>query len=158
MKAKQGKHVIRILLVGICAVLLGVGAYFTLSQAAPISLPFDDPARVAEGERLYAEHCASCHGANLEGEEDWQSPGPDGRMPAPPHDETGHTWHHADELLFRITKEGSAAVIGRGYESNMMGFGDVLTDEEILSILGYIKSTWPDEVISSHEQMNGRPG
>ena len=27
-------------------------------------------------------------------------------LPAPPHNETGHTWHHPDEMLFAITKYG----------------------------------------------------
>ena len=29
-----------------------------------------------------------------------------------PHDASGHTWHHADDLLFEIVKDGPAAVIG----------------------------------------------
>ena len=42
---------------------------------------------VALGQQIYAENCASCHGANLEGQPNWRSPGPEGRLPAPPHDE-----------------------------------------------------------------------
>ncbi|WP_436088924.1 c-type cytochrome [Pararhizobium sp. LjRoot255] len=64
------------------------------------------------GKTLYAKHCATCHGANLEGQRDWKRPLPSGRMPAPPHDASGHTWHHADGVLFRITREGPAAVVG----------------------------------------------
>ena len=43
------------------------------------------------GQRLYGDHCASCHGLNLEGEANWRVRNDDGTMPAPPHDETGHT-------------------------------------------------------------------
>ena len=121
-------------------------------------IPHDDPARVAEGAGLYATHCAACHGADLEGQPDWRTPLLSGRLPAPPHDETGHTWHHADALLFRITKEGSAAVVGGGYESDMAGFGDILTDAEILSVLAYIKSTWPAEVVDVHDGINAAAG
>lgn len=39
---------------------------------------------IAEGEALYAEACAACHGAQLEGQPDWRTRGPDGRLPAPP--------------------------------------------------------------------------
>ena len=99
---------------------------------------------LALGAAVYAQSCASCHGAALEGEPDWRSRLPSGLLPAPPHDETGHTWHHADDALFRITKEGPAAVIGGGYESAMPGFGDVLSDDEIRAVLAYIKSTWPE--------------
>lgn len=97
-----------------------------------------------DGAALYQQNCASCHGAELQGQPDWRSPGPDGRLPAPPHDATGHTWHHGDDILFRITRDGTAAVVGGGYESDMPGFGDALTDAEIRAILDYIKSTWPE--------------
>lgn len=97
-----------------------------------------------DGAALYQQNCASCHGAELQGQPDWRSPGPDGRLPAPPHDATGHTWHHGDDILFRITRDGTAAVVGGGYESDMPAFGDALTDAEIRAVLDYIKSTWPE--------------
>ena len=96
------------------------------------------------GAALYAEHCAACHGADLEGAPDWKSARPSGRLPAPPHDAAGHTWHHGDALLFRIVKEGTAAVVGNGYESDMPAFEGVLEDAEIRDVLAYIKSTWPE--------------
>tara|TARA_R110000737_G_scaffold127217_2_gene159730 strand:- start:57 stop:461 length:405 start_codon:yes stop_codon:yes gene_type:complete len=96
------------------------------------------------GAALYQQHCASCHGAELQGQPDWRSPGPDGRLPAPPHDATGHTWHHDDDILFRITRDGTATVVGGGYESDMPGFGGALSEAQIRVILDYIKSTWPE--------------
>ena len=100
-------------------------------------------ADIAAGETLYAENCASCHGAELEGQPDWRRRLDNGRMPAPPHDETGHTWHHSDRNLFIVTKGGVGAVVP-GYESDMPAFEKVLTDDEIADILSFIKSTWPD--------------
>lgn len=98
------------------------------------------------GETLYAAHCAACHGANLEGQPNWRERLPNGRMPAPPHDASGHTWHHPDAVLFGITKEG--LVPGRfappKYQSDMPGFGDTLSDDQIRAILAYIKSSWPE--------------
>ncbi|MQW58650.1 c-type cytochrome [Sinorhizobium meliloti] len=99
---------------------------------------------IALGKTLYAKRCAACHGAKLEGQRDWKSPLPSGRIPAPPHDASGHTWHHADGMLFRVTKEGPAAVVGRGYKSDMPGFGNVMSDDEIHAVLAFIKSTWPE--------------
>ena len=64
-------------------------------------------------------------------------------MPAPPHDETGHTWHHSDRNLFVLTKGGIGAVVP-GYESDMPAFGEILSDEEIAAVIAYIKSTWPE--------------
>jgi mono/diheme cytochrome c family protein len=96
------------------------------------------------GRQVYAAHCASYHGANLEGQPDWKRRLPSGRMSAPPHDASGHTWHHPDGVLFRITKEGPAAVVVGGYESDMPGFGDVLSDGEIRAVLEFIKSMWSE--------------
>ncbi len=109
---------------------------------------------VAEGAAIYERECAACHGADLEGQPEWRTRDADGYLPAPPHDETGHTWHHPTAQLFEITKYGTEAVVGGGYRSNMMGFGDVLTDEQILATLAYIKSTWPSRIIERHDEMD----
>ena len=66
---------------------------------------------IQTGQALYAEHCAACHGVELEGQANWQQPNPDGTMPAPPHDETGHTWHHDNMLLFNYTKLGGEGTL-----------------------------------------------
>ncbi|MGB0412748.1 MAG: c-type cytochrome [Pikeienuella sp.] len=104
---------------------------------------------IVAGERIYVEYCAACHGANLEGQENWRSPGADGRLPAPPHDETGHTWHHPDSLLFDYTKLGGKALMatkGIEFDSGMPGFSDQLSDPEIHNVLAYVKSTWPERI------------
>lgn len=119
-----------------------------------IRLPYDRPESIARGAVIYADNCASCHGADLQGEPNWKQPSPEGLMPAPPHDESGHTWHHPDEVLFRLTKLGTAAVVGQGYESNMPGFSDILSDQDILDVLGFIKSTWPPEIVEIHNGMS----
>ncbi|WP_371039059.1 cytochrome c [Rhodosalinus sp. FB01] len=119
-------------------------------------LPYEDPSRVANGEAIYGTHCAACHGAALEGAPDWRAPGPDGLMPAPPHDASGHTWHHADALLVDIVTRGTEAVVGGDYRSGMIGFGEVLRKDEILDVLAFIKSTWPEEIVEIHNDVNRR--
>lgn len=114
--------------------LLWVGLY----QRGPVEASAE---RLGRGRAIYAANCASCHGAKLEGQPDWKNRLPSGRMPAPPHDISGHTWHHPDGVLFRITKEGPADVVGGGYQSDMPGFADVLSDDEIRAVLDFIKST-----------------
>ena len=108
------------------------------------------------GQQIYAENCASCHGANLEGQtSDWRSPGPDGKLPAPPHDASGHTWHHTDELLFSLTKYGLAEAAGlKNYESNMPIYKDILTDDEIIAVMSFIKSTWPRQITDHHDRLD----
>ncbi|MBE7734323.1 MULTISPECIES: c-type cytochrome [Devosia] len=104
-----------------------------------------------DGRTLYLDNCAACHGVELEGQPDWMARLSNGRLPAPPHDETGHTWHHSDAQLFRIVKEGLAS-IAPGYETDMPAFGATMTDTEITAVLDYIKSTWPDRVRESQAQ------
>ena len=105
------------------------------------------------GAVVYADYCASCHGANLEGQPNWRSRMPNGKLPAPPHDANGHTWHHPDRQLFAITKYGSAAIIGNNYESDMAGFGESLSDGEIWDVLAYIKSQWPERERTVQERI-----
>ncbi|ODT66651.1 MAG: cytochrome C [Pelagibacterium sp. SCN 63-23] len=112
--------------------------------------------QVAEGRQLYLENCASCHGVNLEGQPDWQSPGPSGRLPPPPHDATGHTWHHSDGQLLAITRLGTAAIVGNGYESDMPGFADRLSDAQIIAVLDYVKSTWPGREAAYQRSVSDR--
>jgi len=102
--------------------------------------------KLVGGQALYAEHCAACHGADLEGQPNWKEPLPDGRYPAPPHDESGHTWHHGDEYLFAVTKDGGQETAPPGFLSGMPGFGGALSDDEIWSILEFIKGSWPKEI------------
>jgi mono/diheme cytochrome c family protein len=99
------------------------------------------------GAEVYQANCAGCHGQDGQGQPNWQRRGSDGIYPAPPHDSTGHTWHHADGLLFRIVRDGGQAVYGSpGIVSGMPPFGGQLTDEEIRAVLAYIKRWWgPDE-------------
>lgn len=107
----------------------------------------------SDGAALYQQNCASCHGGNLEGQPNWKQRKPDGKLPAPPHDASGHTWHHSDQQNLDITKLGIEALVS-GYKSDMIGFGDKLSDDEIWAILDYIKSTWPEE-IRARRKANG---
>jgi mono/diheme cytochrome c family protein len=122
----------------VVVVVVAVMAYYFLGAGGQLAAP-----GLAGGRQLYAANCAGCHGVELEGQPDWMLRLPNGRLPAPPHDETGHTWHHSDEQLFTITKFGLQA-IAPGYESDMPAFEQVLTDDEISSILDYIRSSWPE--------------
>ena len=142
-------------LVVVAAASVGIVALWSSGNWASRQRDMDAEVLVA-GRTLYQTHCAACHGADLEGQPNWQTPLPNGRLPAPPHDATGHTWHHPDGVLLRITKDGPAAVVGDGYESDMPGFGGILTDSELRSILSYIKSTWPERERQYQAEMTRR--
>ena len=94
-----------------------------------------DARQLALGAQVYAQNCASCHGARLEGQPQWRRRLPNGRMPAPPHDESGHTWHHPDDMLFGMTKYGIARYAPPGYESDMPAFAGKLSDDQIRAVL-----------------------
>ena len=123
---------------------------------AGCSPPGPDSAQLALGEKLYALHCAACHGANLDGQPNWRKRLPNGRLPAPPHDDNGHTWHHPDPVLFGITKHGLVPPYApKGYESDMPGFAGTLSDAEIRAVLAFIESRWSERVRKLRAEMLG---
>ena len=142
------------------AALFGATLYAfsnVLAETDRVVLRDNDPAIVALGANVYEANCASCHGAYLEGQANWRSPGEDGRLPAPPHDGTGHTWHHDGDTLFQLTKYGVSSLINDpNLASNMPIYDRVLSDEEIIAVLSYIKSTWPEEIRARHTEMENR--
>ena len=107
------------------------------------------------GAKIYVQHCAACHGAKLEGQPNWRQRLPNGRMPAPPHDESGHTWHHPDAVLFGITKFGLVPPFAPpGYESDMPAFAGKLSDGEIRAVLAFIESHWTSrDVLEARAEM-----
>ncbi len=90
--------------------LAGIAAWTLLALDEGVS-PADpgDAVLVAGGAAVYAAQCGECHGERLEGAPDWRRRNQDGSLPAPPHDESGHTWHHTDQQLFDMVKRGGAA-------------------------------------------------
>jgi len=127
------------------AVALGV-AYWAAAPEGLAGADAGDPELVARGAEIYAAQCATCHGKNLEGEANWRVQKPSGVLPAPPHDESGHTWHHGDDQLFAITKRGGQPFMPPGMQSAMPAFEAGLTDRDIWAVLAYIKSRWPDNI------------
>ena len=68
-------------------------------------------------------------------------------MPAPPHDESGHTWHHTDAVLFGITKYGLVNYAPPGYQSDMPAYAGKLSDDEIRAVLSFIQSHWKTKAV-----------
>ena len=147
---------------GLLALLLVAGAGYLSLRASnrhvspPLhSLRPDDSQVLRVGARIYAQQCAACHGAKGEGQPHWRDRGPDGLLPAPPHDPSGHTWHHPDEQLFAITNQGLAQLINQpDYRTAMPIYGGVLSDDEIVAVLSWIKAQWPPEIRRRHDEIN----
>ena len=141
---------VRGLLLGCAVVALlaasAVAAALALRAPAAPRLHFADAenaAVVLEGKRLYASHCAGCHGRKLQGQLLWQVQDEFAGRRAPAHDQTGHTWQHADEDLFVMTKFGRFATTPAAAKSYMPAYAQNLSDDQILATIAYIKATWP---------------
>jgi mono/diheme cytochrome c family protein len=120
------------------------GSAVTLTPVPP--LPTLDQAEVASGQQVYRQHCAICHGPNAEGQPNWKVPDANGNLPAPPHDDSGHTWHHADGLLYEIIRDGFRDPLKPPDSPlTMPAFGDKLSDAEIRAVIAYFKSLWSEQ-------------
>ncbi|WP_228129222.1 cytochrome c [Pusillimonas sp. T7-7] len=126
-----------------------------MRQSGPAFIDPSDQTRVMQGRVVYTNNCAACHGESLQGQPSWRERMPNGRLPAPPHDKTGHTWHHPDAMLVDMVKNG--LVPGKtappGYVSDMPAYGAVLSDEEIIAAIAYIKSNWPPKVLEAQKEV-----
>jgi mono/diheme cytochrome c family protein len=110
-----------------------------------------DPQILAEGRRVFQQHCAVCHGSEAQGlVEDWKKPGADGKYPPPPLNGTAHAWHHPLSQLTRVVKDGTAKLGG-----NMPGWGGTLSDAQIENSLHYVISLWSEEIFRGWEERGG---
>ena len=91
---------------------------------------------------MYDLHCATCHRPDLSGDPLWRTPASDGGFRPPPHDSTGHTWHHSDQVLVAIVLKGYEFPVP---ESRMPSFAEILTADEVGAILDFFKSSWGPE-------------
>jgi S-disulfanyl-L-cysteine oxidoreductase SoxD len=141
--------------VGAAALTLTLAGCDRLRARAGIELRGDDPRLFAEGKAIYGARCAACHGARLEGQPNWRERDGAGRLPAPPHDPSGHTWHHPDQVLFDLVKYGVArAAHLKDYASAMPAFEGTLSDAEIIAVLTWIKAQWPSDIRKQQEQID----
>jgi len=136
-------------------VLITVGnlAYERLTTRIADSANADDPALVGLGHRLYEQHCAYCHGADLGGQPDWDGAYPDGNRPALPLDGRGPIARLSDRDLFDITRFGGQPFSPSSYRNRMPGYEGKLTEPEIWAVLAYIKSRWSPETLERQRQI-----
>ena len=99
---------------------------------------------VSQGATVFQENCAACHGKQAEGAPEWRNVGPDGKYPAPPLNGTGHGWHHPLRILFQVVKKGSP-----GGQGMMPAWGGKLSDDEIIAVIAWFQSKWPDQIYAA---------
>jgi len=145
------------MVLGAVALGLAMLAYARAQTAPPASQADpDNTEHVALGQQIYASFCSGCHGVNLEGQPNWRQRLPMGNFPAPPHDDTGHTWHHPDQWLFEVVKFGGKHHAPARYRSAMPAYQEMLSDAEIWAVLAFIKSRWPAAIRAQQAQQNAR--
>ena len=96
------------------------------------------------GKKLYAVHCFECHGENGIGQDQerlWGGNDANGDLIAPALNGKAHTWHHSPKYLFKYLKKGSPVK-----NSSMPSFGNELNKREILSVIAYLQSLWPESI------------
>ena len=143
------------LLALIALLLIGGGAAVLLYQPVPAQAITvnDQPISAGQimlGKQVYNANCATCHGTNAEGQPNWKTSDENGAFPAPPHNSEGHTWHHNDDFLLEIIANGGSAF---SPNREMPGYKDVLTNEEMVAVLAYIKTFWGPEQMEFQNQM-----
>lgn len=86
----------------------------------------NSPELVTQGQVIYSDTCAACHGANGEGEV------------GPALNGSAHAWHHVDDQLRDVVRDGIP-------NTAMVGHGEHLTAQEIDAVLSFIKTWWTPE-------------
>jgi thiol:disulfide interchange protein DsbC len=96
-------------------------------------------AQISNGETIFQQNCASCHGANANGSPDW--PQARGEKAAPPLNGSANSRNKSIEQLMQVIRQGSIQIGG-----SMPAFKNALSEPEIIQVIAYFQSKWPDEV------------
>jgi mono/diheme cytochrome c family protein len=118
---------------GVVAVVAGV---WLVSASVPSwASSLSTALRERRGQEVYNANCASCHGGPTGGRIDDYPP---------PHNANGHTWHHPDCALVRVTRDGSSGTPEYTPPGAipMQGFKDKLSPADIEAVIAYIKTMW----------------
>ena len=97
---------------------------------------------VQQGEAVFTQHCAACHGDEAQGlTADWRARQPDGSFPPPPLNGSAHAWHHPLQQLLQTIDTG-----GVPYGGQMPPFGAILDDDQKLAAIAYFQNFWSEEI------------
>lgn len=135
--------------------LLAVGLLvnFVYAQQPNPKADPSDKYQVQRGQLVYS-FCSFCHGANLEGQPSWRTRKPDGKLPARRMMKPATPWHHPDDVLFGIIKQGLVPPYAPlNYKSDMPAWA-AHSDEDIWAVLASIKSCWPEETRKIQAEIN----
>jgi mono/diheme cytochrome c family protein len=130
-------------------ILFASTANFATASDADPEPRWYKPSHAEAGRGLFETHCASCHGIGAAGDPNWREPDVNGLNRPPPLNGTAHAWHHPLAVLYEQIVRGSASGVG-----NMPAFNDVLARGEVLAIIAYFQSLWPEEIYRAWQRMD----
>ena len=107
------------------------------------SEPWYTEAQRARGDVLFQANCQVCHGKEGVATENWRKRDANGNLLPPPLNGTAHTWHHSPAVLIKTIEEGGSKLGG-----TMPGFAEKLSLQDMVAIIGYLNSLWPNEIYS----------
>ena len=121
-----------------------IGQRAIQTPSGPSIIRKTDQVLVSQGQEIYQQHCAFCHGDQAQGDPVWRKPGADGLYPPPPLNGAGHAWHHPTRQLHEMIRNGSQP--GQG---NMPAWDGKLSAAEIDAVITWFQSLWPDQVYAA---------
>ena len=118
------------------------------TTAANVSLQADgqtgrwySTAQAEEGQQLYGQYCAACHGPDAASTTAWKTPDANGNYPPPPLDGSAHAWHHPLALLDKVIRDGGAPLGGV-----MPAWGEVLNADQRLAVIASLQARWSPKI------------
>ena len=124
--------------VGLSAALIGGGLWLAWASTPSWPDTISTLLRERRGQQVYDASCVSCHAGPTGGAIDDYPPR---------HNANGHTWHHPDCFIIRVTRDGISqpSALAPTGAPTMPGFGDRLSPDDIDAVLAYIKTLWTPE-------------
>ncbi|WP_426417781.1 c-type cytochrome [Aestuariirhabdus sp. LZHN29] len=107
-----------------------------------------DLQQVEQGALLFAQHCANCHGGNAQATPNWTKPDAQGVYPPPPLNGSAHAWHHSLPKLKAMILDGS--------QGRMPAWRDRLAEHEVVAIIAWFQSLWPDQGYEAWQRTHKR--
>ena len=95
--------------------------------------------QASQGQQIYQDKCAKCHGDNAQGEINWRRLDDEGEFPPPPLNGDAYAWHlNMDQLRHQILFGSDAE------EGDMPSFRSKLDDGQVDAVIAFFQSQWND--------------
>ena len=118
--------------------LLVFGLWMASTSAPGWAATVGTALRERRGQEVYNASCIGCHLGPTGGTIDDYPPR---------HNANGHTWHHPDCLIARVTRDGISerSALAPPDAPLMPAFRDRLSPDDIDAVIAYIKTLWTPE-------------